>query len=278
MATRLVSRGCISASVVSLLFAVPAESQVWSVWRGYNPKPRYAPGPPTPACVEVGVQNLSPTQARAVLEAADDVCRVLAGPAFADSVRSQTWLASCERPGGRPDSIAADSVVALMRGRRFALSVQPRKPRLAWGLTDRSDTLAIRVAIAPGSISQNAGDLRATFAHELTHVASGRFKDRGNGRGCSQDDLVSYGVQEIVETLWLAERRAGAGAAPADTARSGPAAGDAGGRPGAAVPGPLLGPPGVDVKRVTILWERTSAHRYPSGASAPAHRPDPRAG
>ena len=231
MATRLVSRGCISASVVAFLSAAPAKGQVW---RGYDPTPRYAPGPPTPTCVEVGVQNLSPAQTRAVLEAADDVCRILASPAFADSVRSQTWLASCERSGGRPDAIAADSVVALMRSRRFAFSVHPRKPFRAWGLTNRSDTLAIRVAIAPGSIRQNAGDLRATFAHELTHVASGRFMDRGNGRGCGQNDLVSYGVQEIVETLWLTERRAGSGAAPADTARSGPAAGEADVPPGAA--------------------------------------------
>jgi hypothetical protein len=181
-------------------------------WRGYNGQVRAVNIGAQPACAVVGIQNLDSAKARAVLGAVGDVCRIVRTAEFRDSIAGRKWLASCESRNGGQDEITGDSVLTLLL-RPSAFSVHPRKPWGAFGLTDRTDPSAIRVAVYPRYIkaavasAKSGGSLRNTVAHEMTHVVSGAFKDRGHGPDCLQRSLVSYAVGNLVAALWQAEAR-----------------------------------------------------------------------
>jgi hypothetical protein len=204
----------------TLLTSLGPCDMMWYAWVGYD-----APGQGdfqqagnTPNCMSIGVQNLTNERdSVAVLRAAGEACGIIASPEFASAVRARTWLASCKTPGGMPDQMSGEEVYRQISSKLPSFSVHPRKP---WGAIAQAhkdpngDPAQSRVAINPKQIrtwySDEPWEIVNTIAHETTHIISYDFQDGGHGtNACPDSALVSYGVGNLVERLWKANRPAG---------------------------------------------------------------------
>jgi hypothetical protein len=184
-------------------------------WRGYD-KPKesdYVSLNVSDHCMRIGVQNLNDEQKKAVLEAATEVCKILSSSEFRDSVLARTWLLSCDLLGSGPDEMTGWEVFNILNNNIKDYSINPRKPWRAIAQTQRNenDLVYNRVAISPAQIKKWAstdqkirGELVNTIAHETMHIISYSFRDRGHGTSaCPNERLVSYGIGNLVEKLWL---------------------------------------------------------------------------
>lgn len=168
-------------------------------------------------CMRIAMQNLNERQKIAITEAAKDVCEIFNSDEFRDRVKSQHWLASCDETNGKADEVSGDDVYNSIIKKINDYSVHPRKPWLAIAQTQRneSDLVYNRVAIKPkrieawySSIDSIKSELVNTIAHETMHIISFDFADRGHGSDkCPDERLVSYGIGNIVEELWLLRRK-----------------------------------------------------------------------
>lgn len=167
-------------------------------------------------CPKVGPQNLSEDEKRIVLAALTEVCGIILSPEFENAVKSKDWLATC-RNGGR-DIISGDEVYRLYTTQIRPFSVRFRKPVNAEASTQIGmERMAIRrnrlrAWRAPPTVGQRR--LINTLAHEMTHMIPAgpeggfRFQDeRHEERRPPAVELVSYGIGNLVEKLWL--RKAG---------------------------------------------------------------------
>lgn len=180
-------------------------------WRGYK-----KPGPgdfesvsPLSNCMKIGTQNLNEKRKKAIKEATADVCKILASDEFKQRVLAQQWLVSCDLINGQPDVMTGQQVFDLINKKIPDYSVHPRHP---WNAIAQTDPAKARVAIKPARIRNwNATDKKEranlinTIAHETMHILSGSFRDGGHGTTeCPDARLVSYGIGNLVEELWLA--------------------------------------------------------------------------
>lgn len=165
-------------------------------------------------CMEIGVQSLNVRQAKAIQEAANDVCEILYSSKFKAAVISHDWLASCElSAGGKEDIMSGTNVYNLLMQKIPDYSVHARKPWLAIAQTQRNELNFVynRVAIMPSRIEAwyskvdtVKSELVNTIAHETTHIISNSFLDKGHGtNNCPNARLVSYGIGDLVEKIWL---------------------------------------------------------------------------
>jgi len=169
------------------------------------------------SCMKIATQNLSERQKEAVLEAATDVCNIFHSDEFRQRVIAQTWLASCDEENGKPDEVKGEEVYKMLMKKISNYSVHPRKPWRAIAQTQRNevDFVYNRVAIKPNRIEAwhsqvdtIKSELVNTIAHETTHIISFDFADSGHGsKKCPDSRLVSYGVGDLVEELWLKQHR-----------------------------------------------------------------------
>jgi hypothetical protein len=169
------------------------------------------------SCMKIGKQNLNNRQEKAVLEAATDVCNIFHSDEFRKRVIAQTWLASCDEENGKPDEISGEEVYKMLMKKISNYSVHPRKPWLAIAQTQRNeiDFVYNRVAIKPkrieawySQVDTIKSELVNTIAHETTHIISFDFADRGHGsEKCPDSRLVSYGIGNLVEELWLKQHK-----------------------------------------------------------------------
>jgi hypothetical protein len=184
-------------------------------WRGYE-KPKdtdYSSLGVNDHCMQIGVQNLNDEQKKAVLEAATEVCKILSSAEFRDSVLARNWLLSCDLLSGGPDEMTGWEVYNVLNTPVRDYSINPRKPWRAIAQTQRNenDLAYNRVAISPAQIKKWSstdqkirGDLVNTIAHETMHIISYSFRDKGHGSAdCPNERLVSYGIGNLVEKLWL---------------------------------------------------------------------------
>lgn len=168
-------------------------------------------------CMKIAMQNLNDRQKVAIREAANDVCEIFNSDEFRDRVKSQNWLASCDETDGKPDAVSGEVVYNAIMKKINDYSVHPRKPWLAIAQTQRNenDLAYNRVAIKPtrieawySSIDTVKSKLVNTIAHETMHIISFDFADRGHGSTkCPDERLVSYGVGNLVEELWLSRKK-----------------------------------------------------------------------
>lgn len=168
-------------------------------------------------CMRIAMQNLNDRQKLAITEASKDVCDIFSSDEFRDRVKSQNWLASCDEINGKPDEVSGEVVYNSIMKKINNYSIHPRKPWLAIAQTQRSESdLAYnRVAIKPkrieawySSVDTVKSELVNTIAHETMHIISFDYADRGHGSDkCPDNRLVSYGIGDLVEELWLAKRK-----------------------------------------------------------------------
>lgn len=207
----------------ALIFLLPIIGLVSScmsiAWIGFD-KPKegdYVVLNSNSNCMKIAVQNLNDRQKTAITEAANDVCEIFKTDEFRDRVKSQNWLASCKETNGKLDEVSGEEVYNAIMQKINDYSVHPRKPWLAIAQTQRneSDLAYNRVAIQPNrieawysSIESIKSELVNTIAHETMHIISLDFADRGHGsEKCIDDRLVSYGIGNIVEEMWLSHRK-----------------------------------------------------------------------
>lgn len=196
--------------ILILLTSGCAGSMSWVAWRGYD-KP--VQPPPSPGsyktvsgnCFSIGVQNLSPKQETAVLEAAGRVCEVISSTEFKQRVSTQQWFTSCDiTASNRERMLKGPQIYEIINSSIPNFSVHPKKP---WMAIAQADRVYKRMAIDPTRINMwysdnQKGKLINTMAHEITHLASVLFRDRGHGTpDCPDTKLVSYGVGNLVEEL-----------------------------------------------------------------------------
>ena len=165
-------------------------------------------------CMKIGTQSLNDRQRKAILEASADVCKIFYSEEFKQKVISRTWLASCSLVNGKADEMSGEDVYKLLMQKIPKYSINAHKPYLAIAQTQRneSDFVYNRVAIMPSRIEAWYADellvkseLVNTIAHETMHVISEKFLDAGHGGDCPNNKLVSYGVGNIVEILWICQ-------------------------------------------------------------------------
>lgn len=169
------------------------------------------------SCMRIATQNLNDQQEKAVLEAAADVCDIFHSEEFRQRVISKKWLASCDEKNGKPDEVNGEEVYQMLIKKISNYAIHPRKPWRAIAQTQRSevDFMFNRVAIKPARIAAwysqvdtIKSELVNTIAHETTHIISYDFADKGHGTSkCPDNKLVSYGIGDLVEELWLRNRR-----------------------------------------------------------------------
>jgi len=169
-------------------------------------------------CMEIGVQSLNSRQAKAIQEAANDVCNIFFSPEFKQEVISHDWLASCAlSAGGKEDLMSGTNVYNLLMQKIPDYSVNARKPWLAIAQTQKNEVNFVynRVAVKPSrieawysAIDTIKSELINTIAHETTHIISYSFLDAGHGTDkCPNARLVSYGIGNLVEKIWLEQHK-----------------------------------------------------------------------
>jgi hypothetical protein len=169
-------------------------------------------------CLEIAHQNITDKQWQAVKEASSDVCFIFHSTEFKDEISTQTWLASCEKKHGKADSISGLEIFKLISGSKQRFTIYAHKLHNAEAETDNDEENSYnnRITIDPGLIdswySSNdtiRSQLINVIAHEYIHLLSDRFLDYDGDapRGCNSDILISYGVGDITESLWLKGKR-----------------------------------------------------------------------
>ena len=189
----------------------------WIAWVGYD-DPVREPPPGSymlvdGECFSVGTQNLEEDQRQAVLGAAGRVCEVFKSRELQARVEAQEWIVSCDGSNGSPRTMPGTEVYSLLRQQIPDFSIHSRRPWMAIAQAQKSvhDHTRNRIAIRPERIqswysdsSDERGALINTIAHEITHLISFEFRDKGHGTArCPDNRLVSYGVGNLVQELAL---------------------------------------------------------------------------
>jgi hypothetical protein len=197
-------------SILVFITSGCAGTMSWVAWRGYDApiEPPPSPGSYKPVagnCFSIGVQNLNAKQETAILEAAGKVCAVLTSTAFKERVVSQQWITSCDKAeSDDEDWIKGPQIYRILSSNIPNFSVHPKKP---WMAIAQADLANKRMAIDPDRINEwysdnQKGNLINTIAHEITHLTTHFFRDRGHGTPkCPDAKLVSYGMGNLVEEL-----------------------------------------------------------------------------
>jgi len=203
--------------LLALLLLLCCSSCQWIAWIGYS-KPQQSDYEQVEgAPIKIGTQNLDTEERKAILEATADVFKIFKSSTFKERVTQQTWLISCEiDENEKKDTMPGSEVYSILTDQFINYSINPRKPWNAIGQTQKSpdDHTKNRVAIKPKRIDgwyNDSNEIKAnlinTIAHETVHTVSFRFKDRGHGTDeCPDAELVSYGIGNLVEEIWLAKR------------------------------------------------------------------------
>lgn len=178
-------------------------------WRGYEKPSTNSYVSVEGDCFRIGVQNLSPIHSKSVREAGAVVCMIFHSEEFRDSVIAQSWLASCRKGSNEaPDLWDGQRVYEQINQKIDDFSVNPKRPWMAIAQTHKVEN---RIAISPSQLdkwnSQNLTlrtELINTLAHEITHLVSDDFQDRGHGTAeCPDERLVSYGIGDLSARLAL---------------------------------------------------------------------------
>ena len=191
-------------------------------WRGYinpqeqdfKPVSRYL----------LGTQNfnnndLSQKRLELVEKALADVQYIFfENKSFEKIISSSNWVASCD--GEEIDKISGEQLLADLRKLNVKVSIFPKKPWMAIGLTDTANN---RIAIDPYRIDLanenevvDSSWLIDTMAHEITHLILSengmvKYRDRGHGKkGCTKNDLASYRVGKAAQAAWIHQQLLGA--------------------------------------------------------------------
>lgn len=184
-------------------------------WIGYV-KPNEGDFTPVGA-YSIGIQNFDAADDRdskrlaAVKRAIADVREVFQTADFENILHGQTLRTSCNDGY----TVTWEEVVKDLRSLELKVSIYPKKPVCATGLTDTANN---RIAIAPSRIDLHEKDeiidaslLIETIAHEFTHMVKasnkGKYLDRGVGKNkCSFDNLVSYRVGKAAQAVWISKQ------------------------------------------------------------------------
>ena len=192
------------ALLIGVLFLQGCGGTLWVAWVGYE-SPRSDSFATIPGCdFEIGVQNLTPPELGIVKEAASKICNTMESRAFLNQVAQNDWIASCgSKRSGENKMMAGAKVAELIEQPLDKFSVYINKPASATG---QAHPAKQRIAIAPSRIaSWLNGDQKpfyTTMSHEMLHLISTDFKDRGHGtEKCPDSQLVSYGVSVIVAEM-----------------------------------------------------------------------------
>lgn len=167
----------------------------------------------------LGVQNfgndkLSSSRLEAVRSALSDVQEIFASSKeFENIISNQSWVSSCD--GDSIENISGEKLLYDLRNLSVKVSVYPKKPWMAIGLTDTANS---RIAIDPQRIDDSNGNevidaswLVETTAHEITHLVLNeknrvKYRDAGHGKeGCSKNELASYRVGRAAQAVWIAK-------------------------------------------------------------------------
>ena len=161
------------------------------------------------APVKLGMQNLTNEDYnKAVSEAFIETFIIFDDPKFQQQVESKDWLISCKRVNDQPDILDGKKVYTTLKNGFIDFSIHPRRP---WNAIAQAHKSKQRVAIKPKRIKTwFSNDIKTkallinTIAHEITHLVSYDFSDRGHGTPlCPDDELVSYGIGNLVAQLWI---------------------------------------------------------------------------
>lgn len=165
--------------------------------------------------IKIGLQNLKKTdQLNAIREATSEVFIIFNSDEFKRRVESKEWLISCTiKDDGSKDIWSGKEVYNTLINGFVDFSVNPRHPWRAVAQTQKhlTDHTKNRVAIKPKRIktwNSNTNETKSklinTIAHEISHTTSFKFSDSGHGTlKCPDAELVSYGIGNLVEELWL---------------------------------------------------------------------------
>lgn len=174
------------------------------------------------ACPDVRLSAaLSPARRQAATEALADACVIIRSESFRARVLARVdWLAGCGRRGLGPRvPITGEALLEAFPDRISGFELRAEDVRgvalsdLPRGWT-KVDTSRFDGWIGGGRRARAA--LVNTLVHEMSHhvprLAGGAtyaFTDRGNNRAtCPRRRLVSYGLGQIAEGLWLEQHPA----------------------------------------------------------------------
>ena len=157
--------------------------------------------------------ELDTKRLNAIKDAAIEVDRIFAGDEFKEIIESSSWIASCDNGKKK---VTGSEVFKDLQNLNVSVSIFANKPWRAEGLTD---PVKSRIAINPERIdafSQKDDDifqaslLIETLAHELAHMIPEtdgetlpKYRDRGHGKGCSENELVSYVTGKLARAIWI---------------------------------------------------------------------------
>ena len=168
----------------------------------------------------LGVQNfgssdLSQKRLESVRSALSDVQDIFQhSKEFEKIITGKNWVSSCD--GKEIEKVSGEELLDDLRKLSLKVSVFPKKPWMAIGLTDTANN---RIAIDPSRIDSATDDelidaswLVETTAHEITHIlldvnAMVKYRDRGHGKaGCSKNELASYRVGKTAQAVWIHDK------------------------------------------------------------------------
>lgn len=167
-------------------------------------------------CGRVELVDFQPAHAGAAEEALHEACGVMVSPAFQRGVEARSWSDRCWiNPLARPRQVPGAEVYRSLREAALGFQLVEDQPRNAVATTSLTPK---RIRIQPerfeGWLSADPGRRAAlinTLVHEQTHLvprpggtSSFRYTDRGHLLPwCADGKLVSYGVGNLAERIWL---------------------------------------------------------------------------
>ena len=171
-------------------------------------------------CPQMRLLNSSPSHGQAAQAALVEACAVLGSPNFRAGVEARSWHAGCPRfPWSSQQSVQGrEAYQAMAALPDFTLVVAKVGGRSTIASTDvATSTITIMPARFEGWLTggdQNQADLVNTLVHEMTHLvpkegAPTRFRFTDSGHWtlwCDAEHLVSYGLGDLAETVWLSSR------------------------------------------------------------------------
>ncbi len=172
-------------------------------------------------CPQVETLSLSDLDQETAREVHEAVCDIMTSPGFKARLTEKSWKTGCRRlPLLQQWSITGDELYRILDRDMAAFSLKSEPSR-------RSSTVAttsvydLRITIRPerfegwrtGDMARKANMVN-TLAHEMTHLIPVedtnnlfRFTDSYNWLPwCSKGSLVSYGVGNLVEEIWLEQQ------------------------------------------------------------------------